>query len=348
MKNINVLIIKISAIGDVIMALPMIDAIHKKYSNAMITWMCGETVAPLLKTFGKVDEIIIVDEEKLLAGSLLEKLWALIKVWKNLFWRHFDLITIGHADPRYRLLRLTAIGKERRSFNRGHKRFWPVPGRHHTDEYIRLVTNRDSPEAIHERLPKLSIPLSADLKSELKSGDSLIVALSPGGAKNILRDDAVRRWPLEYYVALANKLIIKGIRVVITGAPSDEWIRKSFFHLDVINLVGKTSIIDLVALFGACDLIVTHDSSPIHLAGLAGKPIVALFGPTNPYEKVPRDNQSQILWGGEDLACRPCYDGKTYSICNNNICMQSIKVDAVYEAIVGMLGDLRRGTYCSF
>ncbi len=329
----KILIIKIAAIGDVVMALPMIDAIREKDSNARISWLCGETVLPLLKALGTIDEIIAIDEKKLLTGSLLERLSSLTSVWKQLSGHSFDLIVTGHSDPRYRLLSLTATAKERRSFVRGNKRSWPVPGRQHADEYIRLVTNIDGPEAGHGRLPKLSAPLPDNLKAAVNNGGHPVVALSPGGAKNVLRDDAVRRWPLENYVALASILRKEGIKVIITGASSDQWILSSFSRIDVIDLVGRTSIADMVALFGACDLVISNDSSPLHLAALAGTHVLALFGPTNPHEKVPSDNRVKTLWGGENLACRPCYDGKTYATCANNICMQEISVDEVYKVV---------------
>ncbi|MCD6250038.1 MAG: glycosyltransferase family 9 protein, partial [candidate division Zixibacteria bacterium] len=117
------------------------------------------------------------------------------------------------------------------------------------------------------------------------------------------------------------------------GGPGDEWIITSFADLKVIDLVGKTSLVELVALYRKCDAVITHDSGPMHLAGLAGAPLVALFGPTNPYEKVPRNGLHEILWGGEDLACRPCYDGKGYDNCQDNLCMKQISVVEVFNAI---------------
>jgi heptosyltransferase-2 len=295
-------------------------------------------VEPLLKKFHNIDSIVTVDEKSLLAGSSSEKLLALVDVWKKLCCHRYDLVVTGHADPRYRLLSLTTFAKERRNFNRAKKRAWPVQGRHHSDEYVRLITNVDGPEAVRGELPTLDIPLSDDLRARIKkTGASPVVAFAPGGAKNVIRDDAIRRWPLKCYVALANKLITNGVQVIITGASSDQWICESFSNLDVINLVGMTTLIELISVYGTCDLIVTHDSSPLHLAGLAGTPVVALFGPTNPFEKVPHKEQSRMMWGGDWLACRPCYDGKNYAPCKKNICMQSLSVEMVYESVLKFL-----------
>lgn len=333
----KILIVKISAIGDVVMALSMVDAVRRQDPDARVSWLCGKTVVPLLEAVGTVNEIITVDEAKLLTGNPLAKLKALIDVWKCLLGRSFDLIVTGHSDPRYRLLSLTASGERHISFGRDNGRLWPVPGRHHSDEYARLVTNVDGPAALYREGAKLAIQLPEELKTFLKVGESSIVALAPGGAKNVLSDNPQRRWPLDKYVLLAEKLLDMGVQVVVTGSPSDQWICEHFQGVDVLDFVGRTNLPELVGLYGMCDVVVTHDSGPLHLAGLAGAPAVALFGPTNPHEKVPRTSGTRILWGGEELACRPCYDGKTFAPCKNNLCLRGIDVNMVCDEVIDML-----------
>jgi heptosyltransferase-2 len=163
------------------------------------------------------------------------------------------------------------------------------------------------------------------------------VALAPGGAKNILRDDALRRWPIGHYVRLAELLLKEGKEVLLTGGPSDDWVRESFKDLKARDLVGRTDLTDLVALYGQCQVVVTHDSGPMHLAALAGTPVVGLFGPTRPDEKVPPDGPIHVLWGGEHLTCRPCYDGKNYADCLNNECMKSIGPERVLQEVQAVL-----------
>jgi heptosyltransferase-2 len=107
--------------------------------------------------------------------------------------------------------------------------------------------------------------------------------------------------------------------------------------MKIIDLVGKTSLLELIALYGACQLVITHDSGPMHMATLAAVPVLALFGPTNPIEKVPSEMPVRVLWGGCNLACRPCYDGKEYANCRDNACMKDITVEAVHQAACHML-----------
>lgn len=333
----NILIIKLSAIGDVVMALPMIEAVNRIYPEARITWLCGKTVAPLLQQITAINDCIVIDEARLLSGSIPERMKVLLDVWRSLLGRRYDLIVTGHIDPRYRLIGLFARGTARRSFGRLSDRLFPVPGRHHSDEYVRLVTNIDGPDAVQGVLPVLSLAVPEQIGSLLMIGISPIVALAPGGAKNLLNDNPQRRWPLENYVRLAQRLLDNGIQVVVSGSSDDSWVCEHFHNVKVTNLIGMTNLVDLVGLYGHCDVVVTHDSGPLHLAGLAGKPIVALFGPTNPDEKVPRTSGTKILWGGETLPCRPCYDGKKYTPCSNNVCLKSVSVDAVFKEIVRIL-----------
>ena len=206
----------------------------------------------------------------------------------------------------------------------------PLPGRYQGDEYVRLVTGLDGPSAPVAAIPLLRPSLRPALEEKLEKNGK-VVALAPGGARNILRDDALRRWPVENYALLAGKFLKEGYQVLLTGSHQDDWVRVPFEKLAVTDLVGQTSLTDLMALFGRCRLVVTHDSGPLHLAVASGTPTIALFGPTNPGEKIPSSGKTKVLWGGEHLACRPCYDGRNYWDCHDNQCLKSLGVDRVFR-----------------
>jgi heptosyltransferase II len=330
--SLRVLIVKLHAIGDVAMCLPIVSALRQRDQNARISWLCSESLAPLVELLGDI-EIIRVRERTILGGSALDKGRETIRLWRQLFGRSFDLIISGYMDSRARLLTLTAIGKERRKCAPRKDGWWAIAGRYQADEYLRMMTRIDGPEMKGAELPVFRIPLSDRMRSLL--GDRLkpFIALAPGGAKNALVESPLRRWPLDSYRSLAQSLLLRGYDVIITGGPNDDWVSKTFSGLGTKDLVGKTSLIELLALYGASAGMVTHDSGPLHLAFLARTPTVALFGPTMPQEKVFSYERSRIIWGGKNLPCRPCYDGKTYANCTNNRCMEEISVAAVVEAI---------------
>ena len=98
-------------------------------------------------------------------------------------------------------------------------------------------------------------------------------------------------------------------------------------------MIGKTNLVELIGIFQKVDVIVTHDSGPLHLAGLTKTKLIAIFGPTNPWEKVPRRDNDVTVWHDKELACCPCYDGKYYARCKDNICIRNINVDDVLKQI---------------
>ena len=332
----KILIVKIGALGDVVMALAMVEAIDRLFPGAHITWVCGKSVVPLLKANQRINEIIPVDDRKLFRGGLGGALSELIPLWFKLLGKRFDLVVTGHSDSRYQLLSLTVWARIRRQFGDFKTGRWPVPGRYHAHEYVRLITGQNDSEAVSATVPILTLSLRPPLSQKIKS-ENKTIALAPGGAKNLLRDDALRRWPLENYIQLAQKLIKNGHQVIITGSASDEWIQDSFKKLSVVDLVGQTSIEDLIAVFANSNVVITHDSGPFHLAVVSGKPVIGLFGPTNPWEKAPRNEKIKIIWGGEALACRPCYDGKNYADCKNNLCLKQVSANEVYGEVEKML-----------
>jgi heptosyltransferase-2 len=330
----SVLIIKIGAIGDVAMAMPMISEIRRRAPDARISWLCGKVPAPLLALTPELDEIIEIDERKLF-GPLPGRIALLLSVWRQLLGRRFDLICIGHRDRQYRLLLLTAWAKEIRTLSESRRS--SIPGRHHSFEYVRMITKVDGPDAVSDiRPPHLRLPV---LPPEAPSGAAKLALLMPGGAANVARVSAVRRWPLARYAEVAQRLIAQGFDVAIIGSAGDAYVREGFEGIPVLDMIGKTSLPELLALVAAADITVSHDTAVVHLANMLDAPIVALFGPTPITEFLFPRPRAAGIWGGESLACRPCYDGREFYPCPRNLCMESIAVDAV----MALVDKARRG-----
>jgi len=317
------------------MSLGISHYIRKQYPQATITWVCGEIVATLLRATNAADQLITVNEQRLFKGKILTKILELLKLWHKVFLHKFDVVCIGHADLRYRLLALPVRAKIIRSF-RHYPNPIPLPGRYHANEYLRLITGEAKP-TITAKLPQLKVTLPNHLLQLLPQNSQPNIALAPGGAKNILRDDQLRRWPIANYVALAQKIIASGYNVILTGGLTDEECKKEFAHLPIVDLIGKTSLLETIALYNNCQIVITHDTGSLHLAKLSTAQIIALFGPTIPSEKVDvTDSRIHVLWEGNKLACCPCYDGKSYATCTNNPCLQKIAIEQVFELVASI------------
>lgn len=305
----QILVVKLAAIGDVVMALPLVSALKKKFPQSVITWIVGSLAAPLLRAVPLIDHIVEVNETALLKGALTQRISAIGKLWNQIGGRSVDLVLTLHSDPRYRILTWPVRCRDKRHWS-------PTPGRYHAQEWLRFL----DPEESALEYPPIQLPPSP----VLSDGRPLIV-LAPGGAKNTLADDPLRRWPVAHYVELARLLAPKA-RVLLTGGHSDTWVTP---HFQCENWIGRLELLELVALLKQSALLITHDSGPLHLAKLVKTPALALFGPTNPHEKTSPQESVEILWGGERLACRPCYNGKTYAACTNNMCLKSISPETV-------------------
>ena len=324
------------------MALPAVKILHDR--GMQIDWVCGRTVLPLLKYYSWL-RVIPADDAAVLKGTLLQKISAMTGLWRTLAGSRYDLCATLYYDERYRLLSLPVRAANRLSLSPIERNNMIVPGRHHTDEYARLLIQAiDGP--IDGYSPHSLPPLrpSVIANCPVQRGGSLPrVAIVPGGARNLMRDDALRRWPLDNYVRLAELLLSRGYEVLLVGSSDDHWVDSKFAALPVNNLIGKLSLPELVALFDQTDCVVTHDTGPLHLAGISNAGVVGIFGPTDPREKLPRREHSIAVWGGEGFACRPCYDGRNFAPCQHNGCMYQVTPQLVLLELDSLLERRSQG-----
>jgi heptosyltransferase II len=330
------LIVKLGAIGDVACVLPAARELLNRGSQ--IHWLCGTAVASLLSCYSWVTPIVL-DDELLLRRHNGKAIREIVRAWVTLTRARYDLCAILQYDRRYRILTLPVSAQRFIALERGSRPLHLVSERHHSVEYKRILCGL--PDGFSERnlapLPPDNLPPNPMPKTE-----KVRVALAPGGARNPLREDPQRRWPLQSYVALAGLLQGAGIEVVLTGGAVDLWVEPHFHGLSVHSGVAKWSLPELLAFYQSCDCVVTHDSGALHLAGLVNCGIVGLFGPTVPFKALPRRAGALALWGGERLPCRPCYDGQTFADCTRNECMMSITPERVFAAANRIMEQPRR------
>jgi heptosyltransferase-2 len=302
--------------------------------------VCGRRVQGLVGLFG-VDEIIAIDEVALLRGGNVGRLFALATLWRRLAGRRFDVTLLAHADARYRALFAPVRTGRLRSLDHDiGPRTLPIPGRYFGDEVVRLLDDEDARGPIegHSRLAEILQPLPVpDQASDVG------VVLVPGGARNVMREDALRRWPVARYRALAEELLRAGYAVTLVGDEGDAWVRPSFAGLDLRDEIGRHDVAGTLGLLRASDLVIVHDTGVLHLARLVGAPVIGLFGPTMPTKSLVEARDVVALWGGSDLACRPCYNGREYAACRDNVCIQRIRVSDVMREVASLVAARRRG-----
>jgi heptosyltransferase-2 len=327
------LIVKLGAIGDVVMTLAAVNSFKEKRGGE-IHWMCGKSVAPLLRQFPFIDRLVEVDDKALLGKSRLASIREIARVWKKLAGQQYDTCAVLYYDWRYRLLVLPLRKTKLVALSRSDRARRLLPGRYHGDEYARILLQEDGLRGDRVRCVK---PMRMQTPGPLARGAAKRVALVPGGARNVLYDSPQRRWPLSCYVELSTALVNRGYDVVLAGGPDDAWASQAFTGLPVKDFIGRLSLVESVALFDTCDLVISHDTGAFHLATLSAAAILALFGPTSPSDFVPNRPAVRVLWGGASLACRPCYDGREFAACSDNRCMKEISPREVLGAVEEML-----------
>lgn len=332
------LIMKFGQIGDVIMAIPAVSALHAR--GFEIDWLCGHAARPLLECYSWI-RVIPVDDNAILRGGLLERVRAIARLWASMLTTRYDLSATLYYDRRFHLLAFPVRARRRVILSRKSRTSTLLAGRRHTDEYMRILlqyedTVREGSSALvrPDRLPKFRLPAKKKLKR---------IAIVPGGAKNVTGEQVLRRWPIKNYERLATTLLDRDWEVVMVGGQDDDWVRPHLQHLPVTDLIGKLSLPEVLCAFDDCDAVVSHDTGPLHLAGLSEAPLIGLFGPTDPATFQPRRAFSLAIWGGHGFACRPCYDGRSFAPCRFNGCMHQISPELVLHELDCLLSNRELG-----
>ncbi len=332
----NVLVIKISSLGDVILSVPSLRAIRKKYEDAVVKVLVDFRFSGVLEGCPYVDEVITCDIRGRERGtgffSFLERLRS----------EDFDISIDLQNNRKSHLMAFLAAIPERYGYDNGkfsfllnrkvslpggslspvehQSRVLALAGVTKVDERLELWSGRSGEEWVEKFLSS----------GWLKSGQKL-VAISVSASKRW----KTKNWSVSRMAELADTLASKkGIRVVAIGVEDDIEISQEFFKktsAKPLDAVGKTDIGRLISLLKRCDALLTGDSAPMHIAAAVGTPFVAIFGPTDPDRHSPVCAGKKIL--RKNMKCSPCYK----TSCSRGLkCMSSVKVDEVYQALVDL------------
>lgn len=180
-----------------------------------------------------------------------------------------------------------------------------------------------------------------EINEEIHKRNKLIILNA--GISEIL---PLRKWPIRNYIELAKRLITdREIFIILVGTESQSFVGKiNYQQIDshIINLIGKTTIDELLALYNISTLLISHDSGIPNLASLTDIDMVVLFGPETPHLYAPLTSNKTVLY--KNFACSPCISAYNYrrSVCKNNRCLQAIAVEEVYTAAKSYLYKLEK------
>ena len=325
-------------LGDLVMATPLLADLKRAYPKAAITAMCQAHTAHLLENHPAVDGFLPFQkpsgynrrsQQQDIIAELVKGQYDLGLLTTNSFssawwfWRGKIARRIGFAANLRSFLLTDAV---------------PFPKDREAQHLVRTYKHLLSPLrlAISDTAPQLYVTEAerlearATLRLQGVVDGAIVVGINPGAAYG-----SAKCWLPERFRELTSKLLQDPrIFVVYFGDAKTEQVVNQITHLlppRVINLANATSLRQLMGLIGCCDLFLTNDSGPMHIAAALHVPVLALFGSTNDAVTGPYKGGLVIH---KRVACSPCYQ----RVCPIDFkCMRQITVAEVYDQIRTLL-----------
>jgi lipopolysaccharide heptosyltransferase II len=327
----SILIILMGSLGDVVRGLSLVSHIKNNLPESRVTWLIEPKWAELVSFHPQIDKTILFDRPRGVPA-----VWTL---FKDLAQEHFDITLDLQRHLKSGFFSLLSGAKRRVGFNRRNaKEFnWLF-----NNEQIDYLSN-DLPKLRHylefTRYLGLSEPTSLEFgfsSLDVKSVAPTIVSTlrSPLIAVVIGSSWESKDWfPDEYCRLVKNILSSRNRHVVLLGNHSASanafTLSEKINSSGLINLVGKTSLLELVAVLKTAAAAVGPDSGPGHLAAAVGTPYVSLFGPTSPKRTAPYGSEHLVVQGR--ASCAPCYKKQCPGL--GKLCMRLLSVEAVEQKL---------------
>jgi heptosyltransferase II len=331
----DILVVRFSAIGDILLLTPLLRAIRARFPGARIAVLTKEQYVPLLSHNPHVSEVLSVAPD--------EGVRAIAARIRGVRYTHLlDL----HGNLRSHALRRLAPGPWRSYAKRWLERAVLITAKRDTyggeipipERYFEAVTGLDVlPDG---GPPDFFIGEAADQRaaerlSSIGLGqDRPIVAMAPGAAH------ATKRWPAEYWVELVRRITPTGADVALLGGPGDAEVAGRISELggaNVASLAGALGLQETGAVIRRAEVLISGDTGVMHMATGVGTPVVALFGPTvRQFGFFPYRSEAGVV--ELDLPCRPCSaHGSARCPLGHHRCMKQMLPDLVFATLAKSL-----------
>ncbi len=334
----NILIIRTSAIGDIIMATPIIIALKERYPEAKLSWMCEPHLACLVENHPLIDHVVCFPKSKfkfeLREGRFKSALVTITSLINHLRSQHFDLAIdlqglfksavwawlssakrrVGFKSKEHSHLFLTeSIVKEKNhpDISSEYEQMANYLGCNTDSFLMNLILPEDSMESVTFHLPWI--------------GDTPYFVFCPFTTRE------QKHWFNDAWLSLAKKLSVKyKAKILILGGPADAPEAETLCRHadDVMHLCGKLSLNQSIALLKDAKAVIGVDTGLTHGAIAQKTPTIALFGSTRPYLNT-RCEYAKVIYLAKQ--CSPC---RRHPICEKSYhCMKDITVENVFDSL---------------
>lgn len=369
----RILLIKPSAVGDVIHTLPVLAKLRARYPEAQIDWLLTPAIAELVGHHPALSNVVLFDRGALARGWLdwpVGVAELLGQLWRT----RYDLVIDLHGQFRSAILTLATRAPVRIGFDRPHagpraaedrrlvdnayRHGWtgaregawlaythriPLPRSdvHAVDRYLWLapLLGLDAgPPTFHVPIPPASeAHVEALLAAHGLRGQPFAV-LVPGTIW------PTKHWHIEGFASVARHLRGRGWSVVLAGSTSERSRCRAVAEQapGIRDLSGQTALSELAALIRRAEVCVTNDSGSMHLTVALGRPVVSIFGPTDALWIGPYGRPHAVVRA--DMPCAPCYFRQLRDCPNNHSCMTTVTPGMVIDRVEHILAEARRAS----
>ena len=342
-----ILIVRIGAVGDVLMATPLVSAIRKIFPDSYIGFLTSDYAMPLLQYNQEINTLYSIKHRKLPFWLSREK-QRLTNEMKKKKW---DVIFLLESNPIFASL-IKKFNAEAVYGFKGETDGYLTdsvpfsPGSHVISNFLKLgsLLGKDFGEfpmklcwdnAATEKVKTILNKLPDNYpKIVIHAG------FGPSGKRG-RKAIGVKSWAIDRFretIVRLNKET--GASFVLTGTAEEFTTNESItkgLKFPLLNLAGQTTIPELGALLKEMDMLISIDSSPAHIAAAVGTPLIVLWGPAIEIKMRPVSLNSPVIVINKHLPCSPCYETPRKDNCRNNICMKEIQVDEVVEEAIKLL-----------
>jgi heptosyltransferase-1 len=357
----KILLIKLSAVGDVVHTIPVLNKLRRRYPMAQLDWLVTPAIAELLRHHPAVTNIIEFEREAWSTPWRLAPFASYARLAAKLSAAAYDLVVDMHGQFRTAALTLATGAPARIGFDRPRAGVWdasprkfpeharkhawqgaregswmaythhiPVPtlDLHAVDRYLNVgpILGLDrEPADFSFPIPQSAVSRVETLLAQHAVGRADIVIMAPGTIWE------TKRWGSDRFAKVAGHFLSKGFAVILIGSQRERVVCEEVAALapGAVDLAGMTALSELAALIRRSAISITNDSGPMHLAVALDRPVVSIFGPTDPVWIGPYGRANAVLHA--DLECSPCYLRKLKHCHHDHACMRGVSAPAVIE-----------------
>jgi lipopolysaccharide heptosyltransferase I len=363
----KILLIKLSAVGDVVHTIPVLNKLRRRYPKAHLDWLVTPPIAELLRHHPGITNIIEFEREAWSTPWRLAPFAAYARLAAKLRATAYDLVIDMHGQLRTAALTLATGAPARIGFDRPRASVWNASPRkfpeqarkhawqgaregswlaythhiavptldiHAVDRYLNVGTIL----GLDKDPADFSFPIPQSAKSRVDSllrqhsvDRANLVTIAPGTIWE------TKHWGNDKFAQVARHFTSKGFAVVLIGSERERLVCEEVADSapGTVDFAGMTTVSELAALIRRSALSITNDSGPMHLAVALNRPVVSIFGPTDPVWIGPYGRPRAALKA--DLQCSPCYLRQLKHCSYGHTCMHSVSPLAVIERAESVL-----------